>query len=140
MTKPLVRPPNPHYGKLGGEAQLTRLVERFYAVMDEAPEAERIRMMHPRDLTASKRKLFAFLSGWLGGPPLYAERHGPPRLRASHMPFPIDVAAREAWLFCMRKALEEVVPERAFRDELMTAFFRTADFLRNQGEPHGHHQ
>ena len=137
MTGPAMRPANPHYAKLGGEAALTQLVERFYAVMDAAPEAARIRLMHPRDLTASKQRLFEFLSGWLGGPPLYAERHGSPRLRASHLPFPIDIAAREAWLFCMRTALADVVPDRGFRDELLTAFFRTADFLRNQGELHG---
>lgn len=138
MTEPRPRPANPHYAKLGGEAALRRLVERFYAVMEEAPEARAIRLMHPRDLSSAKEKLFAFLSGWLGGPPLYAERHGPPRLRASHLPFPIDVAARDAWMFCMRAALEAVVTDPAFRDELTAAFFRTADFLRNQGEPHDH--
>lgn len=123
---------NPHYRQLGGEAALRRLVERFYALMDQLPQARAIRAMHPADLTQSRERLFMFLSGWLGGPPLYAERHGPPRLRRDHAAFAIDAAARDAWLACMTQALAEQVEDEALRAQLGAAFFKTADFLCNQ--------
>ena len=143
MTAPTTPPPatavplppnldNPHYRRMGGEEAVRRLVERFYQLMDELPEARAIRAMHPEDLAQSKDKLFRFLSGWLGGPPLYADRHGPPRLRQRHMPFPIDAAARDAWMACMSLALEEQVADPELRAQLAAAFFKTADFLRNQ--------
>jgi len=123
---------NPHYRQIGGEDAVRRLVERFYQLMDELPEARAIRALHPEDLAPAKEKLFQFLSGWLGGPPLYAERHGPPRLRQKHLPFPIDAAVRDAWMACMNRALEEQVADTAVRAQLAASFFKTADFLRNQ--------
>jgi len=129
MTSPVT---NPHYQLLGGEAAVTRLVDRFYQLMDELPEAAAIRALHPQDLTQAKNKLFMFLSGWLGGPPLYEERFGHPRLRRSHLPFPIDEAARDAWMLCMTQALTEQVENAELRAQLIDSFFKTADFLRNQ--------
>ena len=77
------------YERLGGEQAVRRLVDRFYDLMDTLPEAAGIRALHPEDLTDSREKLFMFLSGWLGGPPLYQMQYGHPRLRARHLPFPI---------------------------------------------------
>jgi hemoglobin len=122
---------NPHYRLIGGKDGIRRLVERFYALMDALPEARTIRALHPPDLAPAKERLFMFLSGWLGGPPLYAEFHGPPRLRQSHLPFPIGTAERDAWMLCMTRALDEVVPDAALRTQLTQSFFKTADFLRN---------
>ena len=125
-------PANPHYRQLGGEAAVRRLVERFYQLMDELPQACVIRALHPADLSHSRERLFMFLSGWLGGPPLYAERFGPPRLGRAHAPFPIDAAARDAWMDCMSRALDEQVADPALRTQLTAALFKTADFLRNR--------
>lgn len=122
---------NPHYQKIGGEDAIRRLVERFYALMDALPEAHTIRAMHRPDLSQAKERLFMFLSGWLGGPPLYTERFGHPRLRQKHLPFPIGTAERDAWILCMTRALDEVVPDAALRAQLTQSFFKTADFLRN---------
>ncbi len=122
---------NPHYQLIGGDPAVRRLVERFYTLMDELPEARTIRALHPPDLSQAKERLFMFLSGWLGGPPLYAERYGTPRLRQSHLPFPIGVAERDAWMLCMTRALDDVVSDAALRAQLTQAFFKTADFLRN---------
>ena len=122
---------NPHYKALGGEAALRPLVERFYALMDELPQARALRALHPADLSGSKERLYLFLSGWLGGPPLYAERFGQPRLRGAHAAFPVDEAARDAWMNCMTQALQEQVGDEALRAQLVAAFFKTADFLRN---------
>ena len=120
---------NPHYQKLGGEAAVRRLVERFYELMCELPEAARIRAMHPPDLAHAKEKLFMFLSGWLGGPPLYAQRHGPPRLGRAHAGFGIDRAASEAWMLCMTRALDEQVADAELRAQLVAAFAKVADSI-----------
>lgn len=121
-----------HYERLGGEETVRALVERFYTLMDTLPEAAPIRSMHARDLRASREKLFMFLSGWLGGPQLYMEKYGHPRLRQRHMPFAIDSAARDQWMRCMRQAMEDIGVEPALRAELEAAFLKTADFMRNQ--------
>ncbi len=123
---------NPHYHLLGGETAVKSLVERFYQLMDELPEAHAIRALHPADLTQAKERLFLFLSGWLGGPPLYAERFGQPRLRRAHLAFPIDEAARDAWMRCMTQALSEQASDPELLAQLIDSFYKTADFLRNQ--------
>ena len=122
---------NPHYLMAGGEQGIQKLVDRFYELMDELPEAREIRALHPADLSNAKSRLYMFLSGWLGGPPLYEERFGHPRLRQKHISFPIGDAARDAWMLCMTRALDEVVADAALRIQLTQSFFKTADFLRN---------
>lgn len=123
---------NPHYEAIGGEAKVRELVERFYELMDTLPEAQTIRRMHPQDLASSREKLFMFLSGWLGGPQLYLEKHGHPRLRQRHMPFAIGSAERDQWMLCMRRAMADVELDEALRAQLEQAFFKTADFMRNR--------
>ena len=122
------------YERIGGEIGVQELVDRFYRLMDTLPEARGIRRMHPADLSGSREKLFMFLSGWLGGPPLYTERHGHPRLRKRHMPFPIGEEERDQWLLCMERAMEEMDLEPELHRHLSDAFFRTADFMRNRME------
>lgn len=122
------------YEALGGEEAVRQLVERFYEHMDEDAEALTIRRMHPEDLARAQQRLFEFLSGWLGGPNLYWERHGHPRLRMRHLPFAIDAAARDAWMGCMRKALAETVADDTLRAQLDQALFNVANHMRNQNE------
>ncbi len=125
---------NNHYQRIGGEAKVRQLVHRFYELMDELPEAHRIRKMHHISLKNSEDKLFMFLSGWMGGPQLYVEKFGHPRLRMRHLPFAIGEAERDQWMLCMTQALEEVVEDEALRKELTAAFYKVADFMRNQSE------
>ncbi|ATX82284.1 hemoglobin [Mariprofundus ferrinatatus] len=120
------------YERIGGEVPLRLLVERFYRHMDELAEARPIRDMHAKSLKVSEEKLFMFLSGWMGGPSLYIEKYGHPRLRMRHMPFAIDESARDQWMLCMRHALDEVVEDACLRDELMQALYGIADFMRNR--------
>ncbi|MCB9677155.1 MAG: group II truncated hemoglobin [Alphaproteobacteria bacterium] len=119
------------YERLGGDAEVRALVDRFYDAMDVRPDAAAIRAMHPADLTGSREKLHEFLSGWMGGPPLYVEKHGHPMLRRRHFPFPVDAAAADAWMACMVEALEPV-PDVQLREWLATAFRRVADHMRNR--------
>lgn len=123
------------YEQIGGHEGLTTLVDRFYTHMDTRPEAAAIRALHADDLTSDRHKLAAFLSGWLGGPPLYWHEYGHPKLRQRHMHLPIDSAARDAWLFCMRAALEETVEDAALRSNLERRFTAAATHLRNTPDP-----
>src|SRR5574338_273888 len=106
------------YERIGGEAAVRRLVDRFYDHMDALPEAAELRALHPPTLDGSRDKLAWYLTGWLGGPPVYVERFGHPRLRARHLPFPIDDAARDQWMLCMRQALDEHCADPMLRELL----------------------
>ena len=121
-----------HYERIGGADKVRALVRRFYQIMDELPESRGIRILHPPDLHNSEEKLFQFLSGWMGGPPLYVENYGHPMLRRRHLPFDIGEAERDQWLMCMNKALQEGVQDAALRNELALALAKVADHMRNQ--------
>lgn len=129
---PVAAQANPHYRLLGGAEGVRRLAERFYDLMDTLPQARAVRAMHPPSLDEARERLFMFLSGWLGGPPLYASQYGQPRLRRDHLAFPIDGAARDAWMACMAQALAEQVQDTTLRAQLHAAFFKTAEALRNR--------
>jgi hemoglobin len=119
---------------MGGEAVMRRLVDRFYDLMDEDPDYYGVRKLHPQDLSSSRQKLFMFLSGWTGGPPLYTDKYGDPRMRTRHMPFAIGIAERDQWLSCMNRAMEDIELAEELRKNLARAFYQTADFMRNQPE------
>ena len=122
------------YNLMGGEIGLRRLVECFYDLMDEDPDYFGIRKLHPQELSSSREKLFMFLSGWTGGPSLYVEKYGEPRLRSRHLPFSIGIVERDQWLLCMNNAMEKIGLEIQLRRDLALAFEQTADFMRNQPE------
>ncbi len=122
------------YQLIGEEAAVQSLVERFYFYMDTLPEAAGIRAMHADDLSGARTKLFKFLSGWLGGPDLFIQEYGHPRLRQRHFPFAIDAAARDQWMLCMNKALDELTMHPIFRDNLTQALQQLATHMINQDE------
>jgi len=95
------------YRAAGERAGITQLVDTFYRIMDELPEARAIRRMHPRDLGVSRDKLARFLCGWLNGPALFAEQYGPIRIPAAHAHLRIGPEERDAWLRCMELAIDE---------------------------------
>lgn len=123
---------NPHFERLGGLPAVQQLAQAFYRAMDARPDAQAIRAMHAGDLGPAQAVLESYLAEWLGGPRLYTGRGlGPPRLRRVHQPFPIDTAARDAWLACMQQALEETCSDAELNRTLLAAFARTADHIRN---------
>ena len=122
------------YEKLGGETGLRSLVNRFYDLVEASPEAQDLRRLHAKSLNQSREKLFMFLSGWSGGPQLYMQRFGHPRLRMRHMPFSIGTVERDQWLWCMNKALEESQLDSRIVEYLKAHFAEAANFLRNQME------
>ena len=122
---------SPPYERIGGEPGVRELVERFYDHMDTLPEAREIRAIHAKSLRGSRRKLFMFLSGWLGGPQLYVEKYGHPRLRQRHFPFAIGPRERDQWMLCMHRALDDMTLPGELRESLRTAFAQMAEHLRN---------
>lgn len=127
----MTTPTTSFYEKLGGAAGVRALVDRFYDLMDTLPEARALRALHATSLVESREKLFEFLSGWLGGPPIYIEKRGHPRLRARHMPFVIDDAGVDAWLMCMNRALDELCTDEDAREKLKGGLAPLAKHMRN---------
>lgn len=121
------------YEWLGGEARVRSLVDRFYDLMDLEPGYAELRAAHGPTLDDARDKLFWFLSGWLGGPSLYIERFGHPRLRARHMPFRIGIKERDQWVACMAQAMAEEHVDAELAKRLRESFMQTADWMRNQG-------
>jgi hemoglobin len=122
------------YQRLGGEKTLSQLVDTFYRRMQERPESQNILEMHPQDLCSSIEKLRLFLTGWLGGPPLYEQRFGHPRLRARHLPFKIGKEERDQWIVCMVEAFDELQINEPLRSEILYPLLNLANHMRNQPE------
>lgn len=120
------------YELVGGDAGIRALVDRFYDLMDTAPEAATIRALHATSLKASRDKLHLFLTGWTGGPQVYVEKYGHPRLRARHLPFTISSRERDEWLWCMDRALNEHEMPGEIREFLRERLHALADHMRNQ--------
>ena len=125
---------NNHYQRIGGDEKIRALVQRFYYLMDELPEAFGVRKLHGADLKDAEEKLFMFLSGWMGGPQRYVEQFGHPRLRMRHITFSIGDAERDQWMLCMNQAMQDVVEDEGLRQELSAAFGKVADFMKNKPE------
>jgi hemoglobin len=122
------------YEMIGGEAKLRALVDRFYDLMELEPRYAELRAAHGSTLEHAREKLFMFLSGWLGGPPLYTDKFGHPMLRARHLPFSIGAVERDQWIACMGQAMAELEVPEPFRLGLLGNLYKTADWMRNRPE------
>jgi hemoglobin len=120
------------YDLIGGAAGLRKLVDRFYDLMDTDPAAAGIRAMHDRDLGPMRDKLFDFLSGWFGGPPLYFQRADAKCMGSAHAPFAIGPAERDQWMACMSTALAESDLPENMRRRVDLALFRMSDAFRTR--------
>ena len=112
-----------------GEQNLSILVDRFY---DLVFENEVISPLFKTDKEVIKEKQRLFLTQFLGGPPLYSERYGHPKLRARHLPHPITEEDAVAWLSCMSAAITSLSIDESLKDELFKRFIPTAMFMVNQ--------
>lgn len=119
------------YDLIGGEAMVRRLADRFYEIMDTDPGAARIRAMHAKDLAQIRQLLFEFLSGWLGGPPLYFQRSEHRCIMSAHRPYAIGEAERDEWMMCMRRAMDDCALTGEMRAVMDQAFLRMANLFRN---------
>lgn len=132
MTQSSETTERPLYDLIGGEAAVRRLTRRMYELMETLPAAAACRAIHPPSLAGSEQKLFEFLSGWLGGPPLFVEKHGPPMLRRRHFMAEIGPEERDGWLLCFETALDETIPDARLREALREPVRRLAMHMQNR--------
>ncbi|KQL47114.1 globin [Brevibacillus choshinensis] len=119
------------YEMIGGADTLARLVDIFYDHVKQHPD---ISPLFPDDFTEVKERQYQFLTQFLGGPTLYSDLHGHPMLRARHMRFPIGTVQAEAWLSCMKKAMDETGLEDNIRQQIFDRLRLTAHHMVNQWE------
>jgi hemoglobin len=115
-----------------GEDGVRQLANAFYDAMDELPEAKTIRAMHAPQMDLIKQKLFEYLTGWLGGPPLYFDKHDTVCLTDPHKPYPIGPDERDQWLLCMDAALEKIGASDELKAMLKDPIYQLADTVRNR--------
>jgi hemoglobin len=118
------------YREAGQEEGLRQLCIDFYDFMETLPEAKRIREMHQGSLEVMVEKLALFLCGWLGGPSKYREKYGPIHIPQAHQHLEINMAERDAWLLCMKKAVEKQNYSFEFKEYLHKQFLVPAERIR----------
>jgi hemoglobin len=128
-------PTDTPYGRLGGEATVRAIVERFYDAMTELEPA--LARLHPCDergyvARASRDRFALFFIGWLGGPEDYITQHGHPRLRRRHAEVPVNDAMIAAWLRCMKHAFAACGVADEVREVLEPRLEEVATNLRNR--------
>lgn len=120
------------YQMMGGEQGARDLANHFYDIMQSDPKAAELLAIHPNPMPQIRQKFFEFLSGWLGGPSLFEQKYGHPRLRARHLPFTIDQQLKDQWMYCMGKALDIEVDNPLLRAQLRQSFNQLATHMINQ--------
>ncbi|WP_394827400.1 cyanoglobin [Pendulispora albinea] len=133
MASP-IGPSNTPFDNLGHDGALA-LATRFYDHMDaNEPELVAVHRTDAQGRVARevRDRFGAFLVEWLGGPQIYSSVHGHPRLRMRHGHVPIESTLRDAWLRCMKAALDHPTVHPDVRDYLGRRFAEVADFLRNK--------
>jgi hemoglobin len=122
------------YDAIGGDATIRKLVARFYVLMDTLPEARHVRAVHQPSLESAEEKLYEYLSGYLGGPPLYTDKYGHPRLRSRHFGAAIGPAERDEWILCFKRAMDETIEHPKLREIIWAPIERLAFHMQNREE------
>lgn len=125
------------YEAIGGEQAVRAVCSRLYELMDELPEARACRDVHPPSLVRAEEKLYEFLTGWLGGPQLYREKYGHPRLRSRHFVAPIGHDETAGWLACFHQAWDETIPASPLATDLAERIDKLGWHMQNQAPDHG---
>lgn len=120
------------YQAIGGDSTVKALAHRFYELMDTLPEASHVRAVHPPSLAGSEEKFYEYLTGYLGGPPLYTDKRGHPRLRSRHFVAEIGPLERDEWLFCFRQAMDETIANPKLREIIWPPIERLAFHMQNK--------
>jgi len=120
------------YQAVGGDEGLKKLINDFYDMMDSMPRAKEIRDMHAEELSESRDKLYRFLSGWMGGPRLYADKYGSINIPQAHKHLSIGEEERDAWMCCMRNALKMQDYPDALKEYLLQQLSLPAEACRTK--------
>ena len=116
--------PNSAIYGIMGDANIFKMMSDFYKQLEQSE----VRPLFPPDMEEASKKSAAFFIGIMGGPPLYLEKYGPPRMRARHLRFEIDEPARRIWLGCFEKTLEDADVNYQFPKQHLQGF---KDFLKS---------
>lgn len=119
------------YEAIGGENTIRAMVESFYPKVQADPL---IGHLFPADIEPVMEKQYQFLTQFFGGPSLYSDQYGHPMMRGRHLPFPITPERAEAWLDCMRRALEEIALEPELREFVLQRLSGPAHHFVNTSE------
>ena len=117
-----------------GETGVRAFTHRFYQLMDSLPEAAACRAIHPPSLANSEQKLYEYLTGWLGGPPLFTDKYGPPMLRRRHLHVPIAGPEIDGWLACFRQAWAETIDDAEVTALISPQIEKLAQHMRNRDD------
>jgi hemoglobin len=123
-----------YFAQIGGAPAIDKIVEEFFARMEALPEARTVRDMHDDDLAKTKSVMKRYFSELLGGPMQFADSKGHPALKGRHSGLSIGAQERDAWMRCMREALETVVKDPALCKDIEQRFYQLADWVRNDEE------
>lgn len=119
------------FNAIGGFETMDQLIPAFYDRVAKHPELIPI---FPDDFTEVKRNQWLFLTQFLGGPPLYNEERGHPRLRRRHLPFEITLERRDAWLECLKAAMIEIEINEPHFTLIYERLAMTANHMVNKSE------
>lgn len=114
-----------------GDVGVRKLANTFYDIMETDLNVKELYELHPLPLDNIRERFYEFLSGWTGGPNLFMEKYGHPRLRARHLPFLVDKKMRDQWIYCMDKALDLEIDNEQVREHLRQAFAQMATHIIN---------
>lgn len=114
-----------------GDQGIKALANTFFEVMDELPLAADIRAMHAESLDHIKRMMSAYLTGWMGGPPVYQAIKGTVCLTEPHEMFRIGPKERDQWLACMDEALIRIDASEELKAMLKKPMYQIAETVRN---------
>jgi hemoglobin len=120
------------YEAIGGDATVKALSRRFYELMDTLESARHVRAIHPPSLQGSEEKFYEYLTGYLGGPPLYTDKRGHPRLRSRHFVAEIGPVERDEWIMCFRMAMNETISSEKLREIIWPPIERLAFHMQNK--------
>ena len=124
------------YELVGGEVGISNLVKVFYDIVETDPIGHKLLLLHLRGngLAHARVEQFNFLSGYLGGPKLYVEKHGHSNVRTMHEHVEINIESKDIWLTCMSMAIDKVGIEAATKERLMSNFTSAAERLVNTAD------
>lgn len=111
--------PNPAIYAAMGEENIFKMLEDFYVELSHSS----IKALFPENVKEASHRSAAFFVSILGGPPLYHQKYGPPMMRKRHLPFVIDESARQVWLQCFKKTLQEADKKYRFPLEHLDSFW-----------------
>ena len=122
------------YNSIGGEMGVHQLVTDFYNIVESNPQATKLHVLHLRGhgIEHSRIEQFNFLSGFLGGPKLYQEKHGHANVIAMHEHVEINKESKNIWLECMSIAINKMDLADRIKHQLMTTFTKVAERLVNR--------